>query len=432
VDRLFFRIQLHMLASLLFAGILGAIFVAPRINERINKNIEESTSVPVAIMAQLLADSHAPEGDIHQSLQRASARFRVPVEFIRRSDANLDDRELARLDRGEVVRTGRTFRAHVFVRIEGQDKLVRLGPLNVVPPMSGAPGIVIFLLVLAALSIGVHWFLRPIRRRLADLGQTAGALGRGELRARATVGSLDAIGTLASAFNRMADEIERLIAAQEELLRMTSHELRTPIQRLHFALESVRDANDGAERERGLRLIERDLEELDHLIEELLTYVRLKDHRAPVRTSVELRPVIDELVEVLSELKGDIALTIRAPDEKTLRVDVEARLIRRAVSNLIVNALRHTRSRVEITVAREGHAIRIYVDDDGPGIPATDRERIFEPFQRLDDERTNSSRGFGLGLAIVRRIAEVHGGSVAVFTSDWGGARLRLSFPQNA
>jgi signal transduction histidine kinase len=432
VDRLFIRIQLHILASLLLGGILCGIFVAPRINERVRLNMEESGSVPVAIMAQVIADSRMSQRELYASLERASARFHVPVTFIDRGDADLDEQQFAQLDRGEVLRLGGTFRPNIFVRINGTNAFVRFGPLQVAPPLSGGRGVAILVVVLAALSLGIYWFLRPIRQRLAELGQTAAALGRGDLGARATVGPSDAIGALASTFNRMADEIERLIAAQEELLRMTSHELRTPIQRLHFAIESVRDAHDATARERGLCLIDRDLEELDQLIEELLTYVRLKDHRAPVRTSIELCTILEELIEVVSELKGDITLTFRGPAEGSFLVDVEARLLRRAVSNLLVNALRHARSRVDVTVGREGRMIRICVDDDGPGIPIADRERIFEPFQRLDDERTKSSRGFGLGLAIVRRIAEIHGGSVAVLTSEWGGARLRLSIPQKA
>lgn len=432
MDRLFLRIQLHMLASLFFAGILCSIFIGRRIDERVSNNVEETYSVPVALMAHIIAENRTSESDIQKSLERSAAQFGTGVALIRRSDAKIDDRELERLDRGEVIRTGRLGQLHIFARIEGTDKLIRLGPLNVAPALRGGLGIGILLVVVMALSIGVHWFLRPIRRRLADLGQTASALGRGELSARAKVESHDAIGTLALAFNRMAAEIERLIDAQEELLRMTSHELRTPIQRLHFALESVRDAEDETGREHGLRLIERDLDELDRLIEELLTYVRLGDHRLPAQSSVDVHPLMGKLFEVLSELKGDRALTTRMPAEKPLWVDVEARLLRRAVSNLVVNALRHAHSRVEINVTREERTIRIDVDDDGPGIAVADRERIFEPFQRLDDERTQNSRGFGLGLAIVRRIAEVHGGSVVVLESDWGGARMRLLFPQNA
>jgi signal transduction histidine kinase len=111
-------------------------------------------------------------------------------------------------------------------------------------------------------------------------------------------------------------------------------------------------------------------------------------------------------------------------------VEIDARLFRRAISNLIVNALRHAHSRVEVSLERKEQVLCIHVDDDGPGIPVADRERIFEPFQRLDDERTRNGRGSGLGLAIVRRIAEVHGGHISVLTSGLGGARFQFSLPQ--
>lgn len=227
----------------------------------------------------------------------------------------------------------------------------------------------------------------------------------------------------------MAEELQRLIADREELLYMTSHELRTPIQRMHFGLERAREARQPGERERALDRMDRDISELDQLIEELLTYVRLKERRALPGAPVDVRGVIEELCETMSDTPAGRALVAPDPSESPLTVTVEARLIRRATSNLIVNALRYARSRVEVTVRREGQSIFIHVDDDGPGIPAAHRARVFEPFHRLDDERTQESHGFGLGLAIVRRIAEVHGGSVAALASELGGARLRLSFP---
>jgi signal transduction histidine kinase len=227
----------------------------------------------------------------------------------------------------------------------------------------------------------------------------------------------------------MAGEIQNLVTAQEELLRMTSHELRTPIQRLHFGLEHLRSAHGPAREEEALDRMEADLTELDELIEELLTYVRLKDSAAPARERVEVFPVLEELCDTSSRMSAGVTLAGPRSTESPLAVAVEARLLRRAISNLIVNALRHARSRVEVSLTREGSRVHVHVDDDGPGIPQADRERIFEPFQRLDDERTRRSKGSGLGLAIVRRIAETHGGDISALTSELGGARFQLSLP---
>ena len=299
-------------------------------------------------------------------------------------------------------------------------------------PLEGWRGAAIVLLFVLGVALGIWMLLRPLRRQLRDLCATAEALGRGELGARAQVGSRDAIGTLATTLNRMGDEIQRLIAEREELLHMTSHELRTPIQRMHFGLERARGARQPEERDRAHDRIDRDLSELDALIEELLTYVRLNETSEPAPSFIDARPVIEATCEAMSDMADGIALVAPDPRGDPLPVGVEARLIRRATSNLIVNALRYARARVEVTVKREGELVHVHVDDDGPGIPVSARARIFEPFHRLDDDRARASRGFGLGLAIVRRIAEAHGGSVVALGSDLGGARLRLSLRAGA
>jgi signal transduction histidine kinase len=430
MDRLFLRVYVNLLLAMLLAGVVVRVLVTPRMDEQLATNVEESLAGPVGILAEVLAEERAQQRDVRAVVDRASARFGAPAVVVSRADLRLDATELARLDQGRVVRSGPPFGCFVHARIPGTDEIVRLGPILVTHPMGGARGASLSVLLGAGLLLGTYLLLRPIRRRLAGLGLAARALGRGELGARAEIGSSDAIGDLAAAFNAMANEIQRLIAAREELLRMTSHELRTPIQRMHFTVERVRDARDAEERGRALDRFERELTELDQCIEELLTYVRLRDGRPRPLTPTDLGPMLAELCESLAGVHPGVALAAPGAEGAPISLAVEPRLSRRAVSNLIVNALRHARSRVEVTVEPDAEAVRIHVDDDGPGIPAADRERIFEPFIRLHDERTQGSRGFGLGLAIVRQIAEVHGGSVTALTSQLGGARLRLSLPR--
>ena len=223
-------------------------------------------------------------------------------------------------------------------------------------------------------------------------------------------------------------ELQQLIASQRELLRMVSHELRTPLQRMHFALERIRKAEDAAHRNDGLRRMERDLGELDALIDELLTYVRLQ-HDSPLpRHAVELSRLLDEVIEAQSELTDAVALRALPAPAELPKVMANARMLRRALGNLIENGLRNARSRVEVAVAYSGSPLRIdiAIDDDGPGVPAAERERIFAPFQRLPTGQQRGPAGCGLGLAIVRRIAEHHEGTITVDDSPLGGARFRF------
>ena len=263
-------------------------------------------------------------------------------------------------------------------------------------------------LLMAGLLVGLYLSLRPIRQRLRRLAATSDRLGSGELTARADEGSKDVIGVLARSFNQMAAQLQRLISAQQEILRVVSHELRTPLQRLHFLIEQVRDTHDEAARAKALERMERDLAELDHLIDELLTYSRLEDGSAIEQRRVDAGAIALELCETLAPPAGAVKLVLRGSLEGPLDVPGERRLVRRALSNLISNALRHARSRVEVAVQREAGHILIQVEDDGPGVPPANRERIFEPFFRGDVEREHS--GAGLGLAIAREIARAHGG----------------------
>jgi signal transduction histidine kinase len=424
MDRLFLRVYLNLLAAMLVGVTLVRVFVIPRVEDRVGRNIEETFSPAVAVMAEMLAEDSSRH-DTRATLERASARFGAPVEVVPRAALPLTATELSRVDRGEIVRTAGPFQSMVFTRIAGTDSVLQIGPVNSVHPYGGLRGAAMLVLFVGALSAGVYTLLRPIRRRLAALSRAATALGGGDLDARAEVGSADAIGTVAAAFNGMADQVQRLVAGQEELLHITSHELRTPLQRLHFTLERLRSAG-GEEAANALDRMDRDLSEMDELIEELLAYVRLKERRPELRANVDVAALCGDVCDGLAGTAPGVTLT--AAPRSGIELEAEARLVRRAVSNLVVNALRHARGRVEVAASRRDGVIHIDVDDDGAGIAAADRERIFEPFVRLDG--AGESVGFGLGLAIVRRIAEMHGGSVEAGASPLGGARFRIAFPE--
>jgi signal transduction histidine kinase len=302
-------------------------------------------------------------------------------------------------------------------------------------PIGKRRGIAIVLLLVAGLSLGVALIAWPLGRRLGKLSRAAQAFGAGELSTRAKVGSRSALGHLETTFNGMAGEIQRLVAAHGELLRMVSHELRTPIQRLHVALEMVR-TRDEAERERRLSRMVIDLEELDALIEELVTYSRLDKRfgldRQPIGVADLLRDTADALAELRADVSIDVSIEASPALPDALAMTAEPRLARRALDNLVQNAMRHAAHRVVLRAERTAALVRIDVEDDGPGVPQAERTRVFEPFQRLPNSPEGARRGHGLGLAIVRRIADSHDGRVEVSTSPLGGARFQLWLPAAA
>jgi signal transduction histidine kinase len=228
----------------------------------------------------------------------------------------------------------------------------------------------------------------------------------------------------------MAARIQELIRSHKELTHAVSHELRTPLARLRFSMEMIATADEPDNREKHLDGMRRDVDELDLLVSELLTYAKLDKSYRPQMEEMDLGPWLSDLAVVLDAetSKATIECRISSPDPKVPLL-ASPRFLERALRNLVQNAVLHANSRIQITLKTVDKQAIIHVDDDGPGIPPADRQRIFEPFVQLDAHRDSDVPGYGLGLAIVDRVANWHGGSVTVSEAPIGGARLSLNLP---
>ncbi len=293
----------------------------------------------------------------------------------------------------------------------------------------GRPPAIGLLAFLAAIALAVglcaYPVVRGLTRRLERLQQGVETLGSGNVKARIKVEGRDEVARLAISFNEAAARIETLLGAHQQLLANASHELRTPLARLTMGIELAGD-NINAARRAELR---RDLGELNDLIEEILTASRL--NAVPELAATD---AVDLLALAAEECAGYKCCSLSGD---IVSVKGDARLLRRALRNLIENARRYGKPPIEIMVGREGSTAVIDVIDNGPGIPADKREAIFTPFYRLQDagadpaRRDNDSRdnnqhsdieaanaGAGIGLALVRQIARSHGGDAFVVVSS--------------
>jgi signal transduction histidine kinase len=267
------------------------------------------------------------------------------------------------------------------------------------------------------------WF-RYFWRDLGALQEVANSIGKGEFEIDAQASSLSTLSPVALALTRMSHQVQQLLNAQRELTAAVGHELRTPITQLGFSLALVEGAASGnASAQKHIEGMRQDLAELDQLVDELLVYSRLDQGPPLDLKAVELRPVLAAIVaEVNATLRpGGVHVRLVGVIEGMVLCD--AHLVGRAMSNLLRNAARYARTRVEMGVEISERLVTIYVDDDGPGIPVERRETIFEPFVRVDSSRSRSSGGYGLGLAIVRRTAVGHGGRAWMEDGPLGGLR---------
>lgn len=328
-----------------------------------------------------------------------------------------------RLARGQVLRPRAGRAPDLWVPLPDQGLLVHLVPRQARPPP--LPWIAIG--VLLALGVATGAQLRPLERDLQRLAHAAQAFGAGDRQVRVRLDPHTPAGELGGRFDAMADRIAGLLASREELLRSVSHELRTPLHRLRFAAQLLATEPDPQAREAQLEALQRDLDELDALVGELLAWGRL-DHAGPGRWEpVPLSPLLQELLTDAVRLRP--GLCTEGPIGPTTQPPGDPALLRRALSNLITNAARHATSRIAVIVEATDHAVTIHVDDDGPGIPAEDRRRVLEPFVRLDDARSRDAGGAGLGLALADRVAQAHRGTLEVDRAALGGARLSLRLP---
>ena len=245
----------------------------------------------------------------------------------------------------------------------------------------------------------------------------------------------DEIAELTRAFNDMAERVQRIVRGEKELLANVSHELRSPLARLRMALALLPRA--GADEARLVEA-ERDLAELERLIDDVLATARLDATGLPTHLAeVDARALLTAVAERARHDPAVAGREVRVADGEPVTLVADEALLRRALWNLVENAAKYGAPPITLAAARLGDAVVFGVDDDGPGIPPQARGRVLDPFYRLDAARTPGGAapsGLGLGLTFARRVAEVHDGRIAVGPSSVAGGvergcRVTLSLP---
>jgi len=277
-------------------------------------------------------------------------------------------------------------------------------------------------------GIALWFWVRPVWRDLESLRQTARDLGDGDFDARSPPARSQLFSSLSETMNSMAERVQQLLATHRELSCGISHELRTPIARMRFALEMLAETDELAERQRLWTMMEDDLDELDHLIDTSLTYARFeREAPEPHFSSVRFAEWLTEEVDSVRLLGRKLSVTVdtgKLPDN--LNVDLDRKAMPYALRNLLRNAFKYASQQIRVSAEMIDDRILIHVDDDGIGIPQGEREHIFSAFTRLDRSRDRATGGYGLGLAIARRVLELHGGSATADAAPLGGARFTL------
>lgn len=405
----------------------------------ITVRISKVTEQQVRAIAVLLLNDLSYYKDLsskRQRLSEISKQFAFPLSIENIVDLELDDDQLRRLDRDEVVMLFRDSTRSddssikIIAPSELENMAVVIGPVSLFKWFPFNLIISVVLISMFLISLGVYALIFPLERKLQLIQSGVNEVGDGNLDTRVQVVGQDEIARLAATFNAMTEHIKRLIESQRELTRAVSHELRTPVARIRFAVDMLADTDDQESREMQRDYIDQDIEALNGLIDEILTYAKLEEGSPKLDLEpVSLKDLVDQIVRETNALGKPIEVVGISPSAKVTAV-ADRRYLHRVVQNLAGNALRYAESKIIISAGvRKGEAY-VSVEDDGHGIPEEDRDKVFVPFARLDDSRTRASGGYGLGLSIVSRIAFWFNGKMSVDESPkLGGARFTMRWP---
>lgn len=358
------------------------------------------------------------------------------MTLIPSSRAGLDSDQLRRLGLDEIVVRFRALtssgRSAITVYAPSQlqrNQVLRLGPVELFESQPTSLLVIASVLALLLITLGAYLVVHIFEIKITIIEDTVKRLREGDLSARAQLTGRDELARLADTLNQMANHTQRLLNAQSELTQAVSHELRTPLARLRFGVEMLADTEDFDSRQEQLERLDEDVSQLNQLIDEILTYANLEKTAPGLDFErVDVHELMRRIERETQALRLPIDLVIQV--EPGLVVDAIPRYLHRIIQNLVGNGMRYAKTQVRVTLRSEHGVAELLVEDDGPGIPESERARVFEPFTRLDDSRTRSTGGYGLGLSIVRRIVLQFAGTIRVDASaDLKGACFVMSWP---
>ena len=267
-------------------------------------------------------------------------------------------------------------------------------------------------------------FVSPIRRAASTIAR----FGQGDLAARVQTRREDEIGQLGRSFNQMAERLERLILSERRLLSDISHELRSPLARLKFAVKLARTSSDTGS---ALDRIERDIDRISSLVSDIVEITIVEGDPALVGAEIiPLSEILDEVVHDCAVEAGILGCKLDVQGRIGGEVLGNRELLRRAVENVVRNAIRYSPqgSSVSLSLQQNDHEAVIVVRDCGPGVPEDALTRIFDPFFRVEEARTSNGGGSGLGLSIAKRAVQLHHGTIAAHNAS-PGLRVEIAVP---
>lgn len=432
MNRIFFRFFVLVMLSITAATFVIYFAFARLFGDPLDDIARRQAAAQIFLLEQYVDQAPSDEWLARLNNVREVSEVRYDLLPLAQAAEALGAGQRAELERGAIVIdvAGKSFYRRVDLDgeryIGSQDEVLHAQNLPIDTGQALKMELLRYVIVAIALLVPIALWSRSHWQGLQSLSRMADEFGAGKLSVRAHLKPSDTVYPLGERINHMAGRIEALMESQRSLLHSVSHELRTPIARLEFALELLDAKARDPELSRRIAAMEGDLSELNQLVKELLDMSKLDSARSLQGATVEVDALLRDCCATLPPSPQQVACEL-APSLGT--VEADARLLARAVGNLLRNAQKYAQGQIVLSARRSPEQIEIAVDDNGPGIPEQERERIFDPFYRLDRSRDRATGGFGLGLSIAQKAVVLHGGTLRVESSALGGARFVILLP---
>lgn len=422
MNRIFLPLYLILFSFIIFFAPINEFALNTFFQKQWEKDVAADYQGFYVILEQLF--EHVPPEEWNSTVVKASQNTNIPLEIISLDKLSLSPPQIKKLTQGGIV-VADVDDDILYKRLKNSSYVIRSGPMHTDMELELGNILTAFSTFLIFFFLILAWAIN-LQRKMAGLNRATLSFSHGNYNTRASEGWFQQVGGLNKSFNHMAAQIQKHIQGQKELTNAVAHELRTPIACMRFELEQLESEKQPELQQQCINDIAEDIDKMDDLVEELLTYARFDHHDLPAHCeTLNFNQWLNEHVEQ-SRFPRTIKCTfIDSPTP--YRFTFEPRFMERAINNLISNAARYADSKIQVSIAPiSADCFWLHIDDDGPGIPLDDREDLFSPFVRADKSRARKTGGFGLGLAIVHKIVTWHGGEVRIDDAPLGGARLSL------
>ncbi|GHF79210.1 sensor histidine kinase [Thalassotalea marina] len=419
--------------------VIGSLFLIGLGLDKLVASQENVTEIPLetAIYQQMLEGlsqelAHTPAPDVADKFTQLAEHFQLELSLDKTQDVALPLALSSQLTQVGGLILASDQQPYLLRQIPNHDDyLLRLQLPNLVDEEHQQSVILTAILYLGVCGILILWLI-PLARRLFILTNAAARIGKGELNVRVNLNRLSYIYPLEASFNQMAAQIEKLMADNKLLARSLSHDIRTPMSCLRFGVEAALDTSNIEKKNTYLQRMEAELTRMEDMTSAFLSYASMERQGVNLRIQkANINQFIDNVSQHFQSLAAqhNIVLSTELLEHEA-QIEMDQHWLHRAIQNLVSNAVQYANSRVLISIKRDGKGMLIKVEDDGKGIEENKLDVVFDPFVKLDVDRSREQGHFGLGLAICAKVVDWHNGSIKAQKSvALGGAAFVIYLP---